>query len=89
MIERSAFGSTGHSSSRVIYGAAGLGRANQEDVDRTLEVLLQYGINNIDVAASYARGESEKRVGVWMPEHRKKFFLATKTGLRTYEEAKA
>jgi aryl-alcohol dehydrogenase-like predicted oxidoreductase len=88
MIEKQAFGKTGHASSRVIYGAAGLGRADQEDVDKTLEALFEYGINHIDVAASYARGESEKRVGVWMQQHRDKFFLATKTGMRTYEEAK-
>jgi len=89
VIEKQAFGKTGHMSSRVIYGAAGLGKAGPEDVDRTLELLFEYGINHIDVAASYARGESEKRVGVWMREHRSKFFLATKTGMRTYEEAKA
>jgi aryl-alcohol dehydrogenase-like predicted oxidoreductase len=89
MIGKLAFGKTGHESSRVIYGAAGLGRASPEDVDRTLEVLFEYGINHIDVAASYAGGESEKRVGVWMREHRDKFFLATKTGKRTYAEAKA
>jgi aryl-alcohol dehydrogenase-like predicted oxidoreductase len=89
MIEKRAFGKTGHASSRVIYGAAGLGKASQGDVNRTLEVLLEYGINHIDVAASYARGESEKQVGVWMQRHRDRFFLATKTGMRTYEEAKA
>ena len=89
MIGKQAFGKTGHQSTRVIYGAAGLGKASPEDVDRTLELLLEYGINHIDVAASYAGGESEKRVGVWMREHRETFFLATKTGKRTYEEAKA
>jgi aryl-alcohol dehydrogenase-like predicted oxidoreductase len=76
-------------SSRIIYGAAGLGTASQGDVDRTLDLLLEYGIDHIDVAASYAGGESEKRVGVWMQQHRDKFFLATKTGMRTYKEAKA
>ena len=59
------------------------------DVVRSLEALLAYGINHIDVAASYAGGESEKRVGEWMGERRDTFFLATKTGQRTYEEAKA
>jgi aryl-alcohol dehydrogenase-like predicted oxidoreductase len=88
MIEKKAFGKTGHESSRVLYGAAGLGTASPEDVDRTLDILLEYGVNHIDVAASYAAGESEKRVGVWMQQHREKFFLATKTGMRTYEEAK-
>ena len=89
MIEKQAFGRTGHMSSRVIYGAAGLGRASPSDVDRTLDVLFQYGINHIDVAASYAGGESEKRVGVWMRKHREEFFQATKTGKRTYKEARA
>lgn len=89
MIGKKPFGKTGHESTRVIYGAAGLGRASQEDVERTLEILLEYGINHIDVAASYAGGESEKRVGVWMQQYRDAFFLATKTGKRTYDEAKA
>ena len=40
MIGKKAFGKTGHESMRVIYGAAGLGRASPEDVDKTLEVLL-------------------------------------------------
>jgi aryl-alcohol dehydrogenase-like predicted oxidoreductase len=76
-------------STRIIYGAAGLGRASEENAEKTLKLLFEYGINHIDVAASYAAGESEKRVGVWMQEHRDRFFLATKTGMRTYDEAKA
>jgi hypothetical protein len=44
--EKRAFSKTGHMSSRIIYGAAGLGKAIQEDVDGTLEVLLEYGINH-------------------------------------------
>ena len=55
----------------------------QDKADRVLEVLLEYGINHIDTAASY--GESELRIGPWMREHRKRFFLATKTGDRTYQ----
>ena len=89
MIEKNAFGRTGHESSRLIYGGAGLGKSEPEHVDMAMEVMLKYGVNHIDVAASYAKGESEKRAGVWMQNHRDKFFLATKTGMRTYEEAKA
>ena len=88
MIDKRPFGKTGHMSTRVIYGAAGLGKASEEDVAKTLKLLFEYGINHIDVAASYAGGESEKQVGVWMRDHRDKFFLATKTGMRTYDEAK-
>lgn len=86
MIARQPFGSTGHMSTRTIFGAAALGRVSQEDADRTLELLLQHGVNHIDTAASY--GESELRIGPWMARYRGAFFLATKTGDRTYDKAK-
>ena len=86
MIATHAFGRTGHLSTRTIFGAAALGQVSQADADRTLEVLLKYGINHIDTAASY--GESELRIGPWMKQHREDFFLATKTEKRTYQEAK-
>src|SRR5271170_3220904 len=87
MIETSPFGKTGHQSTRVIFGAAALGSMKQDKADSVLDLLLEYGINHIDTAASY--GDSELRIGPWMREHRKHFFLATKTGDRTYEEARA
>lgn len=86
MIEQRPFGRTGHMSSATLFGAAALGRVSQADADRTLDVLLEYGVNHIDTAASY--GESELRIGPWMKQHRKNFFLATKTGERTYAKAK-
>ena len=86
-IPKLLFGRTGHMSTRTIFGAAALGSVTQDEADQTLEVLLKYGVNHIDTAASY--GESELRIGPWMPEHRDKFFLATKTGERTYDKAKA
>lgn len=86
MIATQVFGRTGHQSTRALFGAAALARVTQDEADRALEVLLSYGINHIDVAASY--GEAELRVGPWMREHRKDFFLATKTEKRTYQEAK-
>ena len=88
MIEKKAFGKTGHMSTRVIFGGAALKSVTQAEADQTLEVLLRYGINHLDLAARYGEGEAEKRVGPWMREHRKKFFLATKTGQRTYQKAK-
>jgi aryl-alcohol dehydrogenase-like predicted oxidoreductase len=87
-IETKLFGRTGHRSTRVIFGGASLSRVSQEEADRTLDVLLEYGINHLDVAASYGNGEAEKRMGPWMAEHREGFFLATKTGKRTYQEAR-
>lgn len=86
MIPRQPFGSTGHDSTRTIFGAAALARVSQDDADRTLEVLIEHGVNHIDTAASY--GDSELRIGPWMREHRRRFFLATKTGERTYQGAR-
>src|SRR5262249_6587714 len=86
MIEQAPFGHTGHESTRTIFGAAALGGVSQEEADRTLEALLRYGVNHIDTAASY--GQSEERIGPWMAQHRKDFFLATKTGQRKYQEAR-
>lgn len=86
MIEKQPFGRTGHMSTRAIFGAAALSQVTQEEADRTLELLLEYGINHIDTAASY--GDSELRIGPWMPQHRPYFFLATKTGERTYQKAR-
>lgn len=80
------FGRTGHVSTRTIFGAAALFHATQEKADRTLEVLLQYGINHIDVAASY--GVAELRIAPWLKKHRAQFFLATKTGERTATKAR-
>ncbi len=87
VIAQARFGRTGHSSTRVIFGAAGLGSMGQERADEVLELLLQTGINHIDTAAGY--GESELRIGPWMAEHRSRFFLATKTGERTGDAARA
>ncbi|MBI3781993.1 MAG: aldo/keto reductase [Deltaproteobacteria bacterium] len=86
MIDKAPFGRTGHHSSRVIFGAAALGAMKQEKADPILDLLFEFGINHIDTAASY--GDSELRVGPWMKRHRKQFFLATKTGDRTYAGAR-
>jgi aryl-alcohol dehydrogenase-like predicted oxidoreductase len=85
-IEKLSFGRSGHMSTRTIFGAASLGSVTQEEADRTLEVLMQYGINHIDVAAGY--GEAEVRIQPWLARYRSQFYVATKTGKRTAREAK-
>jgi aryl-alcohol dehydrogenase-like predicted oxidoreductase len=80
MIPTKPFGRTGHTSTRVIFGAAAFSGASQEVADRTMEQVLAWGIDHIDTAASY--GDAEIRLGPWMPEYRDRFFLATKTGER-------
>jgi aryl-alcohol dehydrogenase-like predicted oxidoreductase len=86
MIPLRPFGRTGHDSSRVIFGAAAFWKATEEEEERTLELLLEHGVNHIDVAPSY--GDAELHVGHWMERHRDRFFLATKTGERSYEGAR-
>ncbi len=86
MITKQPFGKTGHDSTRTIFGAAALGRFTDEEAAPVLELLLEHGINHIDTAAMY--GRSERRVGTWMDSHRGDFFLATKTGERTYQGAR-
>ncbi len=85
-IEKRPFGSTGHLSSAVIFGAAALGEVDQATADRVLDLLFEFGINHIDTAASY--GDAELRIGPWMDSHRDDFFLATKTGQYDYEGAR-
>src|SRR5258708_18497375 len=79
------FGSTGHMSTRTLFGGASLSHVTQEEADRTLEVLLQYGVNHIDVAASY--GDAELRIAPWLAKYLSQFFVATKTDARTHQEA--
>ena len=86
MIAKQVFGRTGHESTRAVFGGAALARVTQDEADRTLEVLLRYGVNHLDVAAGY--GDAELRVAPWLKRHPGRFFLATKTGERTYDNAK-
>jgi aryl-alcohol dehydrogenase-like predicted oxidoreductase len=86
MIERAPFGATGHDSSRVIFGAAALASVSKGDADRALDVLLEHGINHLDVAAGY--GDAELRIAPWLRRNPDTFFLATKTGERTHRAAR-
>jgi len=85
-IAKTAFGRTGHESTRTLFGAAALGSVDQATADRTLEVLEKHGVNHIDVAASY--GDAELRIAPWLKRDPKRFFVATKTGQRRAKEAR-
>jgi len=85
MISKIPFGRTGHMSTRTLFGAAALGGVTQDVANRTLDSLLEYGVNHIDTAHSY--GAAEERLGPWLKHHRDEFFLATKTEKRTYQGA--
>jgi aryl-alcohol dehydrogenase-like predicted oxidoreductase len=86
MIDRQPFGATGHASSRIIFGAYALSNATEAQAARILEILLEHGVNHIDVARMY--GNAEKLIGSWMSRHRDDFFVATKSRSRTYSGAR-
>jgi len=85
MIGKQSFGRTGHNGSRVIFGSWALRKASQVEASRVLELLLEYGLNQIDTAPMY--GDAEERIGPWMEKRQGGFFLATKTRSRTYRGA--
>lgn len=74
-------------STRVIFGAAALGRMRQDRADEVLVTLDEFGVNHIDVAADY--GDAELRLAPWLATRRSQFFLATKTHDRDGPGARA
>jgi aryl-alcohol dehydrogenase-like predicted oxidoreductase len=59
----------------------------QERADELLPLLLEFGVNHLDTAASY--GDAELRLAPWLATRRDEFFLATKTGERRGDKARA
>jgi len=85
-MDRAPFGSTGHLSSRAIFGAAALSDVTQARADEAIEAVVSHGVNHFDTAASY--GDSELRLGPWLERNRADVFLATKTGERRRDAAR-
>jgi len=81
------FGNTGHESSRVIFGAAALFSGREDRAWPIIDALREFGINHIDVAASY--GDAEVCLAPILAKHRSEFFLATKTAERSGDDARA
>jgi aryl-alcohol dehydrogenase-like predicted oxidoreductase len=84
-METRRFGRTGHMSTIAIFGAAAFSQISQEEADKAIELIIEAGVNHIDVAPSY--GQAELRIGPWMPRERGRFFLGCKTTERTKEGA--
>src|SRR5215216_479736 len=84
-METRRFGRTGHMSTIAIFGAAAFSQISQEEADKAIELIIEAGVNHIDVAPSY--GQAELRIGPWMPRERGRFFLGCKTTERTREGA--
>ncbi len=80
-MEKRKFGRTGHVSTVAIFGGAAFWDISQDAADKVMEMVIQSGINHIDVAPSY--GQAEIRIGPWMKRERERFFLNCKTMERT------
>ena len=76
-MERRTLGRTGHQSTVITFGAAGAGTVSQQATDRAMELLLEHGVNHIDIAPTY--GEALERLRPWMPKIRDQIFLGSKT----------
>lgn len=85
-MEKRRLGRTGHESTVVAFGTAGIGRVSQEDADGAVEAILAHGVNHIDIAPSY--GEAMERLAPWMPKIRDRVFLGAKTRERSRESAR-
>jgi aryl-alcohol dehydrogenase-like predicted oxidoreductase len=86
-MEKRKFGRTGHMSTIIIFGAFAVGQVSQEEADATMELLVEHGVNHIDVAPSYF--DAELRLGPWLEKYRDRFFLGCKSQLRRRSEARA
>lgn len=84
-LETRRFGRTGHQSTVAIFGAFALSESDQAQADRTMEQVIEAGVNHIDVAPTY--GIAEQRLAPWMKRERERFFLGCKTMERSREGA--
>lgn len=82
-MKKRRFGRTDHMSTLAVFGAVALGRLEQPLADQVVQKMIDAGINHIDIAPSY--GEAELRLGPWMPQIRKSFFLGCKSTERSKE----
>lgn len=86
-MEKRRLGRLEYISSAIMFGGASLGEVTQEEANQSIRFAVEHGVNHFDTAADY--GDSEIRLGAWMPQIRNQIFLATKTGQRTKEAAKS
>ena len=84
-MEKRRLGRTGHESTVVTFGTAGIGRVSQPAADTAVKRILAHGVNHIDIAPSY--GEAMERLAPWMPKIRDRVFLGAKTRERSRKAA--
>lgn len=82
-----SLGRTGVPVSKLGIGTAPLGRPNT-DIPKVNDIIakaIDEGINYMDTAPNYTKGEAERRLGHALKGKRDKAFIVTKTEADTYE----
>ena len=80
LLQKLRLGRTNLKVSQVGFGGIPITRPTDEDAYTTIQRAIELGVNFFDSAPGYGGGESEKRIGRAVEEHRSKVVLATKTG---------
>lgn len=88
VIARRPFGKGGTQLSIVGFGGIVLMGHDDASCSRMVAEAVERGINYFDVAPAYGNGEAETKLGPALKPHRKKVFLACKTGMRDAAGAK-
>ncbi len=68
-MEERRLGGTEPHSTVVTIGTAGFSKVTQEVADRSVELMLQHGVNHVDIAPTY--GEAMERMAPWIKKIRK------------------
>ncbi len=77
-LDTAILGRTGLSVTRLGYGAMAVREVPEDIAERTLNAVLDAGINFIDTSIDY--GRSEEFIGEYISHRRSEFFLASKCG---------
>ncbi len=82
-----SFGQTGFKAGILSLGGQATieMQGTEEESEKIINRALDLGINYIDTAASYGRGQSQLNIGRVMKTRRKEVWLASKTHDRTYD----
>ena len=94
-LEKRMLGKTGAKVTFIGFGALEIGRdwglgdsaekkrPEEEDAGKVLNAVLDLGINMVDTARAYFK--SEERIGKYISQRRREYFLATKCGEHSTE----
>ena len=86
-MEKRILGRTGLEVSLLGFGGFHLLEIPADQAYKLLNHYFDNGGNYIETAASYGNGESERKIGPFLAEHREELVLASKTGKRDAEGA--